>query len=206
MSAKAEPRPLILASGSRTRREMLAAAGLAFEVVPADVDEIAIRDRFMSANPNWRPQDVAIALARAKAEDVSRRRPEALVIGSDQILSLGNRLMHKTTNLSEARENLILMRGAQHELHSAVALAEAGQVTATRTDSAQLRMRNFSDQFLDSYLLQAGEKCLESVGVYQIESLGSQLFERIEGDHFTILGMPLLPLLDEFRTRGVLLI
>ena len=134
-----------------------------------------------------------------------RQRPGAVVIGSDQVLSVGSRLLHKAKDMAEARENLRQLRGMPHELHSAVALAGAGTVTTTHVDTARLTMRNFSDEFLDGYILRTGTACLESVGGYQIEAMGSQLFARIEGDHFTILGLPLLLLLEELRLQGVLL-
>ena len=195
--------PLILASGSRTRREMMAAAGLRFEVVPADVDEPAIRERLVTADPGVSGAAIAAALAAAKAEEVSQRRSQSLVIGANQVLALGSRLFEKPRDLAVARENLMDLRGQAHELISAVALAHAGNVAWLGQDRARLTMREFSQAFLDDYLARAGTRVTESVGCYQLEGLGLQLFERIEGDYFTILGMPLLLLMAELRKRGV---
>ncbi len=200
----AEGRLIVLASGSRTRREMLAAAGVRFEIRPADVDEAAMRDALTADGAIVEPGDIAELLARAKAEVVSRADPEALVIGADQVLALGDRLFEKPPDLEAARRSLELLRGATHQLHAAVVLAERGEVTWTASDAAHLTVRKFSPRFLTDYLEQAGERVCESVGAYQLEGLGVNLFERIEGDYFTILGMPLLPLLAELRARGVL--
>jgi septum formation protein len=199
-----EVMPLILASGSRARREMLAAAGLAFEVIPADVDEAAIRDRMLSATPVGDPAHIAVALARAKAEQVSHHHPDARVIGADQVLVLGSRLFEKPQDVPAARVQLLELRSKLHQLVSAVAIAEGGAVVWSTVTQARMTMRPFTDAFLDSYLSHAGERVTESVGAYQLEGLGVQLFERIEGDYFTILGMPMLPLLDALRARGVI--
>ena len=196
-------RPLILASSSRTRRDMLKAAGLQFEVMAADVDEAIIRD-ILRQDDEVEPGDVAELLASAKAEAVSRHRPGALVIGADQILSLGSEIINKAANAAEARATLMKLRGNRHELHSAVALAIDGGVVWTEVDTATLVMRKFSHEFLGDYLERAGGDVLHSVGCYQIEGLGVQLFERVSGDHFTILGLPLLPLLGELRKREVI--
>lgn len=196
---------LILASGSRTRREMLQGAGLAFTVVPADVDEAALRADLTQGDGALAPVDIALELARAKAQAVSEDHPKALVIGADQILALGKRILNKARTIEEARRVLLTLRGARHELHSAVALAEKGRTTWTCAATARLDMRAFSDAVIDDYLARVGSAVCESVGAYQIEGPGIQLFERIEGDHFTILGLPLLPLLAELRSRKVLL-
>lgn len=202
----AEPlsRELVLASGSRSRRQILEAAGVAFAVDPADVDERAIREALQADANAVDSADVAEVLARAKAETVSRRRPAALVIGADQILALGNEIFEKPHGLDGARAHLSRLRGCAHQLHCAVALAERGEVVWSHIDTADLTMRAFSPAFLDQYLARAGSIVCESVGAYQLEGLGVQLFERIDGDYFTILGLPLLPLLAELRTRGVL--
>lgn len=196
---------VILASGSRSRRDMLTAAGLSFDVVPAPVDEPWIRDQFMAGKPSWSPPEVAEVLAKAKAEAVSRNSPDALVIGADQVLALGAELLHKAASRDEARATLVKLRGLEHALHAAVVLAHAGEIIWLETRSAKLKMRNFSSDFVDDYLTRAGTRVLDSVGCYQIESLGSQLFERIDGDHFTILGLPLIPLLEELRKREVII-
>ena len=195
---------LVLASGSETRRAMLEAAGVAFEAIPADVDERGIRDGLLAANPELPRSRVAEALARAKAEKVSTDHPDALVIGSDQILALGAEILDKPATLAEARNSLVKLRGTGHALHSSVALAQNGKCTWVATQSAELFMRSFSDTALDAYLARVGSSILGSVGAYQIEGPAIQLFERVKGCHFTILGMPLLPLLAELRAREVL--
>jgi septum formation protein len=197
------PLRLILASGSAARKHMLDASGLVFDVIPADVDEDTIRSMMVTESDCVESADVAAVLAMEKALAVSRLHPGALVIGSDQVLGLGRRMFSKAANKAEARETLDRLRGRTHELVSAVALAQAGAIVWQGFDSAQLTMRQFSDEFLGNYLARAGDNFLRSVGCYELEGLGVQLFERIEGDYFTILGMPLLPLLAELRTRGV---
>ena len=196
-------RSLILASGSGARRQMMEAAGLVFEVVPADVDEVAIRDTLRAGNSGIEPADVAEVLARAKAEMVSAAHPDALVIGADQVLALGDQIFEKPADLDAARDSLLVLRGKTHQLHSAVVLAENGETVWSASDVAHMGVRAFTPEFLGAYLATAGEKICSSVGAYQLEGLGVQLFEKIEGDYFTILGMPLLPLLGELRARGV---
>lgn len=203
--AEGGAKALVLASASRSRRQLLEAAGLTFAVMPADLDERAIRERHAADGQSSDPAAVAALLARAKAQAVSRARRDALVIGADQILALGDEIFEKPANLAAARSHLGRLRGRTHHLHSAVALAEAGQVTWAQTDTAALTMREFSDAFLGEYISQAGEAICQSVGAYQLEGLGVQLFERIDGDYFTILGLPLLPLLTELRARGMML-
>ncbi len=198
---QAPAKKLILASGSRGRRQMLEAAGLEFEVIPSQVDERAIREAMEGDGDAIDPEDLAEVLARAKAEDVSRERPDALVIGADQVLALGERIYEKPKDLAEARQHIASFRGQTHALHSAVALAAGGQTGWTHTDTALMTMRAFSEAFADRYVDRAGPVICTSVGAYQLEGLGIQLFERIEGDYFTILGMPLLPLLEELRNR-----
>lgn len=198
------PVRLILASASATRREMLETAGLSFKCVPATVDEAAIRDG-LTRKDSVRPADIAVSLAAAKAENVSRSNADALVIGSDQILALGGEIINKVATREAARLKLQRLRGRVHELHSAVALARGGAVLWTAVDTAQLTMRDFDDRFLDAYLDKAGEDIHSCVGCYRIEGLGVRLFETIEGSHFTILGMPLLPLLSELRRLGAVI-
>lgn len=195
---------LILASGSSARRDMLAAAGLAFDVVPSKVDEDAVRASLLAANPNATGSDVALALAEAKARDVGTLDPAAWVAGADQVLELGTRQFQKAQSLDEARHHLRELRGREHTLCSGVALSVGGEVVWSHLAVARMRMRPFSEAFLESYLQKAGHRVLESVGCYQLEGLGLQLFQAIDGDYFTILGMPLLPLLSELRTRGVI--
>jgi septum formation protein len=197
--------PVILASGSAARKRMMEAAGLSFDVVPADIDEEAIRASMMLDSGTVEAADVASVLSMEKALLVSRAHPNALVIGSDQVLVLGRRHFTKSATVAEARETLAALRGQTHELVSAVALAQGGEIVWQSFDSAQMTMRKFSDDYVASYLKSAGDAALKSVGCYEVEGFGVQLFEKIEGDYFTILGMPLLPLLTELRTRGVVM-
>lgn len=191
---------LVLASASPFRRRMLEAAGVSFRVVPAEVDEPAIR-RHM---PTGDLAHVAQTLAQAKAAAVSKALPEALVIGADQVLAFGDELLSKPQDLDEARQQLQKLRGNAHCLHTAVALAQAGKVVWSHLETARLVMRAFSDAFLDRYLADMGTSVCRTVGGYEIEGRGIQLFERIEGDSFTIIGLPLLVLLVELRARGVI--
>jgi len=204
MSATASAREIVLASGSRARREMLAAAGLHFTVQAADVDEPAIRARLLKDDASVEPKRIAAVLAAAKAEDVSGKIGGSLIIGADQVLALGDELLSKAPNMEAARAALHKLRGRTHELHSAVAFAEKGKVTWAHVATARLTMRDFSDAFLDDYLLRAGDRVGQSVGAYELEGIGVQLFDRIEGDYFTILGLPLMPVLAELRVRGII--
>ena len=198
---KPSPIPrLILASGSRTRRQMLEAAGVEFAVHPADVDEAALRATLGATTPAY----VASELARAKAVEASRRFPDALVIGADQVLAVGSKIHAKPADLAAARLALRELAGTRHELLSAVCLARDGVEIWQHLGIAKLTMRDFSEAFLDDYLSRAGDRVCASVGAYELEGLGLQLFEHIEGDYFTILGMPLLPLLAELRAHGVI--
>lgn len=204
MSATASTHEIVLASGSRARREMLAAAGVHFTVQAADVDEPAIRARLRKEDASLAPKRIAEVLAAAKAEDVSGKRDSSLIIGADQVLALGDELLSKAPSIEAARAALRKLRGRTHELHSAVAFAEKGKVTWAHVATARLTMRDFSDAFLDDYLLRAGDRVGQSVGAYELEGLGVQLFDRIEGDYFTVLGLPLMPVLAELRTRGII--
>jgi septum formation protein len=183
---------------------MLTAAGVSFEILVADVDERAIREALTDGDAEIEPADIAEVLARAKAEAVSRLRPEALVIGADQVLALDGRIYEKPADIAAAEAALLQLRGRTHQLHAAVAIAEAGEVTWSAYDDANLTMREFSGAFLRRYLADVGPRVCESVGAYQLEGLGVNLFDRIEGDFFTILGMPLLPVLAELRARGMM--
>ena len=195
---------LVLASGSATRRAMLDAAGIDVTVCPADVDEAAIRDRLLADNPAVPHARIALALAEEKAKAVSAQREDALVIGADQVLSFEGRLFEKPRDMDDARASLAALRGKTHTLQSAVALAVNGETVWHDTAEARLTMRAFSDAALDSYLARVGKIVLTSVGAYQIEGPAVQLFAAVEGDHATILGMPLLPLVTELVRRGVL--
>ena len=194
---------VILASGSSARRNMLDAAGVAFRVVPADVDEDAIRRDYAANDPDGTPTGVSRVLARAKAEEVSLRFPSALVIGADQVLELGRDIYNKPPDMDAARRALRAFSGRTHMLLSTVSLAEGGHETWSLLDAASMSMRDFSDEFLDGYLARTGDRICACVGAYELEGLGIQLFESIDGDYFTILGMPLLELLAELRNRGV---
>ena len=195
---------LILASTSPYRRRMLEAAGLAFAAVSPEVDEAVFKRNLASARPPAGASDIAAALARAKALAVSAHMPSALVIGADQVLALGSELFDKPGNLASGRQQLQRLRAKPHELHTAVALAEAGNIVWSHIGVATLHMREFSDAYLDAYLAGAGPAIFGTVGGYEVEGRGIQLFERIDGDHFTIIGLPLLPLLAELRKRGII--
>ncbi len=196
---------LILASASAARKTMLTAAGLKFECVPAKIDEAAIKAEMLRETPNIEASDVAARLAAAKAMAVSAQFPDALVIGSDQVLALRNRIFSKAGTLAEAKAVLEQLRGRTHELVSGAALAKGGEILWETIDSAELTMRNFSDEFLTMYLDHAGDRILGSVGCYELEGFGLQLFETVDGDYFTILGMPLLALLAELRNSSVVM-
>jgi septum formation protein len=187
--------PLVLASRSAPRRAMLEAAGLPVETSVPDLDERAVE---AAAGPRG-PAAAAILLARAKASAVARSKPGRLVVGADQTLALGDRRFDKPGDRTAARAQLVALSGNTHHLHSAVAVACGEEVLFDAVDTASLTMRGLSDEFLDAYLDAAGAAVLESVGGYQLEKLGIHLFERIEGDHFTILGLPLLTLIAFLR-------
>lgn len=201
----ADAQRLILASGSAARQSMLKAAGLNFEVVPAHIDEEAIRSALHSESACVEAADVATLLACEKALAVSRDNPGALVIGADQVLALGTRLFSKAATLQEARATLEQLRGRTHELVSAAALAADDTILWSDEDSAQMTMRAFSDEFLSRYLATTDDGILGCVGCYELEGAGVQLFEEVSGDYFTILGMPLLALLSELRRQGAIL-
>lgn len=200
MTALAGNERLVLASRSAARRAILSNAGVVFAVVDANVDEAAIKATMADASP----QDLAIELAMAKALAVSRHDPEAWVLGADQTLSFQGGLVSKAASIDAARARLSQMRGRTHQLHSGVALARNGSVVWSGVDSVTLRMRDFSDAFLDAYLVREGEAVLACVGSYRLEGMGSQLFEAVEGDYFSVLGLPLWPVLAELRRAGVI--
>jgi septum formation protein len=195
---------LVLASASPYRRRMLESAGLSFEVAAAEIDEAALKRRLTAAAHRPGPETIAEALAQAKAEAVSRIDPGALIIGADQVLAFGDELFDKPGDLVAARAQLERLRGKTHRLHTAAALARGGRIVWTRVEIATLTMRLFSPEFLDRYLAESGAGLAQIVGAYQIEGTGIQLFERVEGDQFTIIGLPLIPLLAELRARGAI--
>jgi septum formation protein len=195
--------PLILASASKSRARILEAAGLAFIVAPPGLDEGAMRQA-VSGQGSLNPHDVAEVLARTKAEAVSELAPQAYVIGGDQILVLGKTMLTKPDSMEAARRQLLDLSGKTHTLHTAVAVATSGDTFWAETTVATLTMRKLTPEFIGRYLAAAGEEVLGSVGAYQLESLGVQLFDKIDGDYFSILGLPLIPLLDTLRREGVI--
>jgi septum formation protein len=195
--------PLILASSSKVRARLLEAAGLAFSVEWPGINEHAMRQA-ISSTGSLSAQDVAEVLARAKAEAVSELAKDAFVIGADQVLALGDHIFTKPETMDAARSQLLHLSGKTHTLHSAVALATKGETVWAHAESSTLTMRKFTPQFIGRYLTAAGESVLTSVGAYQIEGLSIRLFEKIDGDYFSILGLPLLPLLDALRREGAI--
>ena len=191
---------IVLASGSVHRRELLQHAGIDFTVEASDLDERAIEAPLQESGVS--PEDVAAILAEAKATDVSTRHPGAIVIGADQTLSLGDEVLHKPASMEDARRTMLKLSGRTHHLNSAVVLVEDGVVTWRHVATAAITMRTLDPGFIGRYLGHAGQKVLTSVGAYQIEREGIQLMESIEGDYFTIIGLPLLPLLKQLRERG----
>ncbi|HTO64661.1 MAG TPA: Maf family protein [Bradyrhizobium sp.] len=192
--------PLILASQSRARQELLRNAGIEAEAVPAEIDERALQ----AAAGSTVPSDIAALLAREKALAVSACRPGHHVIGADQTLALGDRLFNKPHGRAGAFEQLRLLAGHSHQLHSAVAVARDGAIVFEHVAVAGMTMRALSEADISAYLAAAGDAVAASVGAYQLEGLGVHLFERINGDHFTILGLPLLPLLGFLRSHRLL--
>jgi septum formation protein len=192
--------PLVLASKSGSRRALLQGAAIPIEVLAADIDERGVETRAGFDDPGA----VAGLLAREKATATSALRPGRLVLGADQTLALGQRRFSKPADRAAARDQLKALRGQTHALHSAVAIVRDGKPVFEHCAVARLTMRAFSDPFLEAYLDAAGDAVTASVGAYQVESVGVQLFERIEGDHSTILGLPLLPVLEALRREGAL--
>ena len=192
---------VILASASATRAELLRNAGLTLETVASGVDEEALKGALTQEGAT--PRDIADALAEAKAVKVSARRA-GLVIGSDTTLDLDGALYDKPGSLEEARAHLRAFRGRTHRLHTAAVIAEDGNAVWRRVETASLTVRDFSEDFLSKYMAAEGDALLGSVGCYRLEGLGAQLFSRIEGDYFSILGLPLLAILDYLRIRQVL--
>ena len=194
--------PLILASQSRARQALLANAGFDFEAIPADIDERKLQhDSALSE-----PEPIALLLAREKALAVSRARPERTVIGADQTLALGSQLFTKPAGRAQAADQLRMLAGKTHELHSAIAVARDGRTLFETVSLARMTMRELTEPEIEAYLDATGVAVTTSVGAYQLEGLGVHLFERIEGDHFTILGLPLLPLLAFLRSEKLLAI
>ena len=193
---------IILASGSPFRKVMLINAGIDVDAVPADVDERALEAPLQDSGVS--PEDVALVLAEAKATEVSERRPGALVLGCDQTLSLGDEVFHKPADMEGARRHLLALSGKTHQLNSAAVLVRDGKVLWRHVGIASMTMRKLDPAFIGRHLARVGAKALSSVGAYQIEGEGIQLFDMIEGDHFTIVGLPLLPVLKELRALGAI--
>lgn len=193
---------IILASASPFRLAMLRNAGIETEANPSRIDERAVEEAVGDAAIS--PENLAWILAEAKATEVSERFPDALVIGSDQTLSLGDEVLHKVADMEEARRRLLRLSGKTHHLNSAVVLARDGKALWGHVSVARMTMRKLEPSYVGRYLSRVGDQVLRSVGAYQIEGEGIQLFDTIEGDHFTIVGMPLLPLVAELRRLGAI--
>ena len=191
---------LILASQSRARKMLLENAGFDFEALPADIDERAVQQN----SGRTAPGEIASLLACEKALFISRQRPSQYVVGADQTLALGQRMFSKPAGRAQAAEQLSLLAGQVHELHSAVAVARDGKILFSDVGVARMTMRSLTQNQITAYLDQAGDAVTTSVGAYQLEGPGVHLFERIEGDHFTILGLPLLSLLAFLRSEKLL--
>ena len=193
---------IILASGSRYRAQLLRDAGIQFEQISSSLDERAIEAPLKKASVL--PQDRAEILAEAKAVDVSEQHTGNWVIGCDQILALGNEVLHKVKDMESARRRLLLLSGKTHHLHSAVVLVKDGKTLWRHVSACAMTMRLVEPDFIGRHLAEAGEGILSSVGAYQIEGVGIQLFDKIEGDLFSIIGLPLLPLLETMRKEGLI--
>ena len=196
------PRPLILASKSQARRALLAAAGIPFEGIDADIDEREVEAPARAAGADGNA--IAALLAEAKAREVAKTQPGRLVLGADQTLSINGHFLTKPPSLEVAKAQLLSMSGRTHTLHAALCLVRHDAVVAAGSAAAHLTCRSYSEAFVDAYLGLAGDAVLQSVGGYAVEGLGIHLFERIEGEHSTILGLPMLPLLALLRTHGAL--
>ncbi|KAB2681646.1 MULTISPECIES: Maf-like protein [Brucella/Ochrobactrum group] len=193
---------LILASKSPFRSALLKNAGIAFSTASAEVDERAVEAPLYETGAT--PEEVAQVLAEAKALDVSEKNPGAVVIGCDQTLSLGDKIFHKPADMEAARRQLLKFSGMTHQLNSAVVLAKDGKTLWRHVSIARMTMRDLDPGFVGRYLGRVGDTALCSVGAYQVEGPGIQLFEKIDGDYFTIVGLPLLPLLDELRKEKLI--
>lgn len=191
---------LILASASKVRGNMLRNAGVTFDVEVSKVDEDVLKEKLRGKSV----EDIALALAIAKAQAVSSVNPGALIIGADQILECEGQLFDKPLGRAGAAQHLQTMRGKLHRLITAATVVQGGEILWQVTDDVHLTMRDLSDEFIESYLDQAGEDVTASVGAYRLEDIGAQLFNRVEGDFFTVLGLPLLPLLEFLRRQGIL--
>lgn len=195
-----ERQPLILASQSAVRKSLLAHAGIAVETVPADIDERAIQQDSGLKDPG----EIAALLASKKAMFISAKHPGRYVVGADQTLALGEQLFSKPANRAAAAAHIATLSGRTHALHSAVSVVKDGETLFSHVTIARMTMRSLTGSEIAAYIDEAGDAVTASVGAYQLEGIGVHLFERIEGDHFTILGLPLLPLLGFLRSRNLL--
>ncbi len=204
MTETTEQNPIILASASIVRSNLLRAAGVEISVQASDIDEVAVRQVLDISDAPMPPADVGLVLAEAKARSVAALNPGTIVIGADQILALDNEIFSKPDSIAVAHRQLKQLRGRTHELHAGICCVRDDQTLFRYTDSASLTVRDFSDDFLQNYLNQEGEDVCTSVGAYKLEGRGVQLFSKIEGDYFTILGLPLVPLLEFLRSQKVI--
>jgi septum formation protein len=195
-----KPLDIILASTSKIRGKILNAAGIKFSVLNSELDEEKAKNSLKELSP----REISMELARLKSERISRRHPEAMTIGADQVLAFENKIFNKPVSRAEAEEQLSMLRNATHALYSAISCAIGGIEVWSHCSEARLTMRDFSTEFLSSYLDGNPADYLSSVGAYKLEETGIQLFEKIEGDYFTILGLPILPLLGFLRQHGII--
>lgn len=193
---------LVLASASPFRRMLLENAGIAFQAKAADIDERAIEGEVERQGSS--PEEVALILAEAKARNVGQAFPDDIIIGSDQTMSLGARVYHKPRDMSEARDHLMSLSGRVHQLNSGIVLTRGNDILWKHVSSARMSVRPLRPEFIDAHLARVGNKALASVGAYQLEGEGIQLFDKIDGDYFTILGLPMLPLLAKLRDLRVI--
>lgn len=193
---------LILASKSIHRKNLMENAGLVFDICPAAIDERAIEAAI--ENTGTLPKEVALILASAKALDVSQQNSDSYVIGSDQTLSLGDEMFHKPDDMEQARRTLLKLSGKTHSLNSAISIAKDGETLWQHVSIAELTMRDMSPDYIGRHLAKAGDDLLSSVGAYQLEQHGINLFEKIDGDFFTIVGLPMLPLLAKLRELNII--
>ena len=193
---------LVLASETGSLRRLLEASGLAFRLMPLNLDEVATHQALLKNMGETDPADIAEMLTRAKIDEASARFPGALIIGAHQVISLNGKVLEKPNTIDAARDRLFELRDKTHELHSAVALAKEGQITWTHVETAQLTMRSFSAQFVGRYLAAAGPQICEAPGAYELDGIGLQLFDRIQGDYLALLGVPILLLFARLRESG----
>ena len=191
---------IILASTSKIRGKILSAAGIKFSVINSELDEEKAKSSIIEPSP----RKISLELARLKSEKISRQYPKAIIIGADQVLGFENQIFNKPISRADAEKQLSMLRNATHTLYSAISCSITGTEVWNHCSEARMTMRDFTPEFLSSYLDSSPADYLSSVGAYKLEETGIQLFEKIEGDYFTILGLPILPLLDFLRQRGII--